>query len=687
MLAGFSHPLFIHFRKHSSQIVTQTENLARESLPALLFGLRLWASTCLALYVAFRLELDNAFWAGTTAAIVCQPHLGASLRKGWFRMLGTLVGAVAIVILTALFPQDRIAFLSALALWCGASAFVATLLRNFASYAAALSGFTAAVIATDQLGAVGGLNGDAFMLAIQRSTEIILGIVCAGVILAATDFGGARRRLAASLASLTADIATGIDSTLRAGAQNLPFQPIRRDLTRRVIALDPVIDEAIGESAGLRYHSSVLRGTMVGMFAALSAWRGIAARLANAPETEARKDADAVLNEIPLKLRDMSQQGRSGGWLSDPVDMQRQYRGVGETLRSSPFDTPSTRLIADQTAKALFGIAQAIGGLALLVAAPRRNEQSKTVHVSVPDWLPALINGARAFLAIMAIAIFWIATSWPNGAAAITWAAVAVTIFAPRAEEAYSFVMAFMIGAVISAIFAAIIAFAILPQIDTFAGLCVVLGLFLVPAGAAMSKWQSPVLVAVVALFIPLLMPANEMTYNTVNFYNNALAIVGGTGLGAFFFRVLPPLAPATQTRRLLALTLNDLRRMARLGVPGETDDWDRRMYARLVAMPSAAEPIQRARLLAALSVGEQIIQLCHIVGAHGPRHQFDVALGHLARGEIGQTIHQLGEVDRYFELLPAQNGLQPDFLRARSCILAIAGALNQHPSYFGAAS
>ncbi|HEV2098067.1 MAG TPA: FUSC family protein, partial [Stellaceae bacterium] len=52
--------------------------------PAILFGLRLWGSVCLALYVAFWLELDNAFWAGTTAAIVCQPHLGASLRKGWY---------------------------------------------------------------------------------------------------------------------------------------------------------------------------------------------------------------------------------------------------------------------------------------------------------------------------------------------------------------------------------------------------------------------------------------------------------------------------------------------------------------------------------------------------------------------------------------------------------------------------
>jgi uncharacterized membrane protein YccC len=89
--------------------------------PPLLFGVRLWLSVCLALYVAFWLELDNAYWAGTSAAIVCQPHLGASLRKGWYRMIGTVVGAIAIVVLTACFPQDRAPFLVGLASW-GASA-------------------------------------------------------------------------------------------------------------------------------------------------------------------------------------------------------------------------------------------------------------------------------------------------------------------------------------------------------------------------------------------------------------------------------------------------------------------------------------------------------------------------------------------------------------------------------------
>src|SRR6185437_414938 len=129
------------------------ENALTVAGPPLLFGVRLWASVCLALFVAFWLELDNPFWAGTSAAIVCQPQLGGSLRKGWFRMIGTMLGAAIIVVLTACFPQDRTAFFGLLALWGGLCAFAATALRNFASYSAALAGYTAAIIAADNLGA------------------------------------------------------------------------------------------------------------------------------------------------------------------------------------------------------------------------------------------------------------------------------------------------------------------------------------------------------------------------------------------------------------------------------------------------------------------------------------------------------------------------------------------------------
>jgi uncharacterized membrane protein YccC len=110
-------------------------------------------------------------------------------------MTGTAIGAVAIVGLTACFPQDRVGFLLGLALWGAVCGLVATLLRNFASYAAALTGVTAVIIASDEFGAIGGANGDVFILAVTRASEICIGIVCAGIVLAGTDFGGARRRL------------------------------------------------------------------------------------------------------------------------------------------------------------------------------------------------------------------------------------------------------------------------------------------------------------------------------------------------------------------------------------------------------------------------------------------------------------------------------------------------------------
>jgi hypothetical protein len=144
---------------------------ARAAGPPLLFGLR----------------LSRSLRAGTSAALVCQPHLAAPLRKGWYRMIGTLVGAVAIVVLTACFPQDRAAFLVGLALWGAACALVATLLRNFAAYSTALARYTAAIIASDQLGATGGLNGEAFILAVTRASEICIGIVSAGIVHAGTD--------------------------------------------------------------------------------------------------------------------------------------------------------------------------------------------------------------------------------------------------------------------------------------------------------------------------------------------------------------------------------------------------------------------------------------------------------------------------------------------------------------------
>jgi uncharacterized membrane protein YccC len=421
---------------------------ATKAAPSLLFALRLWAAVCLALFVAFWLELDNPFWAGTSAAIVCQPQLGASLRKGWFRMIGTAVGATMIVVLTACCPQDRIAFLVLLAFWCALCAFAATMLRNFASYSAALAGYTAAIIAADNLGATGGASSDVFLLAVTRASEICIGIACAGIVLAGTDLGGAQRRLAESFANLAAEIMGRFGRMLALAEAQLPdTKAERREFVRRVIALDPVIDQALGESSHVRYHSPRLQTAIYGLFGALNGWRGVATHLSRLPEAARRQGAHIILRSLPSELRSAPEAGSPVLWLADPLALRRVCEEAVRTLIVLPADTPSLRLLADETAKVLAGILHVLDGLALLVDAPHHpSPGARNFRLSEPDWLPALVNAARAFLAVSALEFFWVATAWPNGASAIVFVTVLVLLLSPKGDLAYGGSLAFALS-------------------------------------------------------------------------------------------------------------------------------------------------------------------------------------------------------------------------------------------------
>jgi uncharacterized membrane protein YccC len=659
----------------------------RAAGPPLLFGLRLWASVCLALYVAFWLELDNAYWAGTTAAIVCQPHLGASLRKGWYRMIGTVIGAVAIVVLTACFPQDRAPFLLGLALWGAACALVATLLRNFAAYAAALAGYTAAIIAMDQLGATGGPNGLAFTLAITRASEICIGIVCAGVVLAGTDLGGARRRLGTLFAGLSAEIACRFASTLMiAGAGFEETQTTRREFIRRVIALDPVIDEAIGESAQLRYFSPVLQRAVDGLLAAMAGWARCSVLLARLPKGRAREEASAVLAEVPEELRAQPGQDEATRSMADPAGLLRVCDAAVRTLVALPARTPSLRLLADQTADVLAGISHALNGLALLVTDPFRPVARDFRRLRIPDWLPPLVNAGRAFVVIGAAQLFWIVTEWPNGAGAMTFAAIGVILLAPRADQAYVAAVGFTVGTSLTAAFAAIIGFAVLPNRETFAGLSLGIGLVLVPAGAGLASssqlWRAVMFMAMVANFVPLLAPANVESYDTQQFYNAASAIVAGSSAAAFSFRLIPPLSPAFRARRLLGLTLRDLRRLATGPIPDTAMDWQDHLFGRLAALPDAAQPLQRAQLIAALLIGTEIIKLRHFCRRFDLGSEIDATLDAFARGNSVTAVARLADLDRALT-----SGLDAGALRVRGIILGISETLTRHAAYFDGAT
>src|SRR5262249_37860499 len=150
---------------------------------------------------------------------------------------------------------------------------------------------------------------EAFMLAVTRVSEIAIGIASAGIVLAGTDLGGARRRLVALFTDLVAGIGIYFARMLALAGPNLrDTQPVWRDVLRQVIALDPVIDEALGESSQIRYHSPLLQGAVDGLFQALSASRTLANHLVRLPDDQTRAEAAAVLQYLPQELRSLLQQ-------------------------------------------------------------------------------------------------------------------------------------------------------------------------------------------------------------------------------------------------------------------------------------------------------------------------------------------------------------------------------------------
>jgi uncharacterized membrane protein YccC len=285
---------------------------------------------------------------------------------------------------------------------------------------------------------------------------------------------------------------------------------------------------------------------------------------------------------------------------------------------------------------------------------------------------------------IGAVEVFWIVTAWPNGALAVTWTAISVILLSPRADDAYEHAANFMTGTGVAAVSAAIVAFAGLPNVETFAGFSIVTGLFLVPAGALMAQpWQASMIAALAGNFVPLLAPANQMSYDTVQFYNAALAIVLGCGAAALSFRLLPPLSPAKQSERLLALAVRDLRRLATAAVQRPQDEWENCMYGRIAALPDKAEPLQRAQLLAALSVGTEIIRLRRIAPQLGLVSELDSALEALAQGNRVAATAGLTALDQRLALLGQGDEETSPVQRERAQVLSICDALVRHHSYF----
>jgi hypothetical protein len=106
-------------------------------------------------------------------------------------------------------------------------------------------------------------------------------------------------------------------------------------------------------------------------------------------------------------------------------------------------------------------------------------------------------------------------------------------------------------------------------------------------------------------------------------------------------------------------------------------------MYNRLSSLPIETPLLQSSRLVAALTVGTELIHLSNFLHRLDPGLSLEGVLYALERGNSMAAIKCLAGIDGAVHAPTTASPAASARLRARASIRVILGALNQHTDYF----
>ena len=458
---------------------------------AVAFALQASLGSLAALWIAMDLQLDAPYWAASTVIITAQASRSQSLLKAVNRLLGTSIGACAGLVIVALFPQGWWSFGLAIAAWLALCTFLSCLFRALQSYAAALSGYTAVIVVTEQFGH----PLDAFDTALSRGSAVFLGVTIyvttALIFIPARSEGRLRRTFADMLEKVTA-----ASRALRRGETGADgASALAARLMTGIRDFDADIEDAATDGLWRRGTKPAIRRATLGL-------------------------ADALLLS----------------WALGPEPSAREGGA-----RTPPAPDPSLSSALDRA------LEQARAGLALLETGRRPAVLGRVRRTLHRDFVGASYAALRTFTGVMAAFTFWVETRWPTGASFVLFIGVLCTLFAARpAPIATS--QNFTIGTTVTMIAALVLNFAVLPRLDGFGELALALFPFLFASAFSIkSKTLSPYTAAINFLLLPTVGVTNQMNYDPPGIFNSVFAIFASCCAAIVIFKLLPPLSDRQQ--------------------------------------------------------------------------------------------------------------------------------------------
>jgi len=552
----------------------------------MLFSGKSYLAAMLALYLAYSIDLPRPFWAATTAyVVVTQPWVGSVRSKALYRLCGTFVGSAATVFMVPRLSQSPELLTLAMASWLGICLYISLLDRTPRSYVFMLAGYTAALIGFPSVVQ----PADVFNTAVARVEEISLGIVCATFIHSVILPKGIRPVVMAGLdRSLTdarawmGDVLRGIDIGTRAKDRGL----LANDITQLRLLSTHVPFEV----DNLRWSAQTLRA-LQNRIVALTP-------LISAVEDRVRafqSDGRELPGDLRLVMSDLAQWVEAGAD-AFPEPLREIRETLSRILAAIPPRPDWHDMLAASLATRLRELAKTYAQclrLRRLIDAGRPADEKRVVRHNAArvvlhrDRGLALLSGAAAAIAIVECCALWILTGWKDGATAAMMAAVFSCLFSVM-DNPVPFIRRFFVFTVLSAPLSALYLLVILPTVNSFEMLVLVLFPSFFVIGCLIHRPAIALQVTAVLFgLLGALALQDAHSADLISFTNSIIGQLAGTGLAAVNAAIFRTISAERAAGRIQKANRRDLATLAGLDRLARTNSFTARILDRIGLLQS----------------------------------------------------------------------------------------------------
>lgn len=561
------------------------------------YALRNAIAMCLALWVAFLLDLDEPYWAFTSAAVVSFPTVGGVISKSIGRIAGSLLGAAASVLIAGQCLNDPWLFTFYIAAWIAVCTYVSNHYQNNVAYAFALAGYTAAIIAFSTAESTDSMQ--IFDIAQARVCEVITGLLCGAFMMMLLPSTSDGTNLLTSLRRMHQRLLE--HAAMLWHPETTPeMRASHEGLIGQILTMNILRIQAFWSNHRLRSRNNVLNFLLHRQLRLTSVISSIRRMLVNWP------DRPDVLQDV---LRDIIKE------LENPET--NKYRLAKILSRIYPQDPSDYRLRTFYLRLRYFCWLYLQGSRWIRHvenSTPEDSFSPPKVHSIArhTDSMESAYNALRTFVVIIIGCAFWMSTQWDEGAGALTITAITCVLYSTSASPMTSLTTLFK-AMVLLSIGCYLAKFGLMIQIDDFWVFCA----FLLPVLLTMQllKLQNPKTAAlwgqVIVFMGSFLLVTNPPEYDYGSFVNDNIAKICGVLLAAVAFQILRPSSDKRKSRRIIrALRLDFMDQISRRPQQDESQ-FESRIYHRISQLNQSKDELSRVWVL---RWGVVLLNCSHIV-------------------------------------------------------------------------